>query len=76
LLKVAVTVLVIGGGIGVASGNLGLFEASLAFALSLYGIAPERALVIATVEHAVKLAGLAVCVGILKLLPRCGDARR
>ncbi len=59
----------------VTVGNLGLFEASLAFALSLYGIPPERALVIATVEHAVKLAGLAVCVSILKLLPRRGDRR-
>jgi uncharacterized membrane protein YbhN (UPF0104 family) len=55
----------------VTVGNLGVFEASLAFALTLYGIPPERALVIATVEHAVKLAGLAVCVGILKGLPRC-----
>jgi uncharacterized membrane protein YbhN (UPF0104 family) len=59
----------------VTVGNLGLFEASLAFALTSYGIPPERALVIAAVEHAVKLAGLAVCVGILKLLPRGGGLR-
>src|ERR1700722_594864 len=59
----------------VTVGNLGLFEASLAFALTLYGIPPERALVIAAVEHAVKLAGLAICVGILKLLARGGGRR-
>lgn len=50
--------------------NLGVFEASLAFALSLQGIGPERALVIATLEHLAKLAGLVLCVGALKVVPR------
>jgi uncharacterized membrane protein YbhN (UPF0104 family) len=50
--------------------NLGIFEASLAFGLSLEGIGAERALMIATLEHFVKLAGLVVCVGALKIVPR------
>ncbi|HTB73609.1 MAG TPA: lysylphosphatidylglycerol synthase transmembrane domain-containing protein [Polyangiaceae bacterium] len=50
--------------------NLGIFEASLAFGLSLEGIGAERALVIATLEHFVTLAGLVVCVGALKVVPR------
>jgi uncharacterized membrane protein YbhN (UPF0104 family) len=50
--------------------NLGVFEASLAFALSLHGIGAERALVIATLEHLAKLAGLVLCVGILRVVPR------
>ncbi len=50
--------------------NLGIFEASLAFALSLQGIGAERALVIATLEHFVKLAGLVLCVGALRVVPR------
>ena len=50
--------------------NLGIFEASLAFALSLQGIGAERALVIATLEHFVKLAGLVLCIGALRVVPR------
>lgn len=49
--------------------NLGIFEASLAFALCQYGIAADRALAIATVEHVAKLVGLVLCVGILRLWP-------
>ena len=59
--------------IPVTVGNLGIFEVSLAFALSRYGIAPERALVIATLEHVAKLAGLVLCIGILRLGPRGRD---
>jgi uncharacterized membrane protein YbhN (UPF0104 family) len=51
----------------VTVGSIGLFEASLGFALSRYGIAPEPALAIATLEHVTKLAGLVFCVGILRL---------
>lgn len=51
-------------------GNLGVFEASLGFALSRYGMAAEHALAIATLEHLVKLAGLVLCAGILRLVPR------
>ncbi len=63
----------VGTAIPVTVGNLGIFEVSLAFALSRYGIAPERALVIATLEHVAKLAGLVLCIGILRLGPRGRD---
>jgi uncharacterized membrane protein YbhN (UPF0104 family) len=60
----------VGIAIPVTVGNIGIFEASLAFALSRYGVLPERALVIATLEHVEKLAGLVLCVALLRLVPR------
>jgi uncharacterized membrane protein YbhN (UPF0104 family) len=60
----------VGTAVPVTVGNLGIFEASLGFALCQYGIAPERALAIATIEHVVTLAGLVLCVGILRLCSR------
>jgi len=63
-------VLNVGIAVPVTVGNIGVFEASLGFALAQYGVAPERALVIASLEHIAKVAGLVVCVGLLKLAPR------
>jgi uncharacterized membrane protein YbhN (UPF0104 family) len=60
----------VGIAIPVTVGNLGIFEASLAFGLSQFGIGAERALAIATVEHVAKLVGLVVCTALLKLAPR------
>jgi hypothetical protein len=51
----------------VTVGNLGIFEATLTFALCQYGIATESALAIATIEHVTTLAGLILCTGILRL---------
>jgi uncharacterized membrane protein YbhN (UPF0104 family) len=64
----------VGIAIPVTVGNLGIFEASLAFGLTQYGIGAERALAIATVEHVAKLVGLVVCTALLKLAPRPRDS--
>jgi uncharacterized membrane protein YbhN (UPF0104 family) len=64
----------VGIAIPVTVGNLGIFEASLAFGLTQYGIGAERALAIATVEHVAKLVGLVVCTALVKLAPRPRDS--
>ncbi len=66
----SVFVLNVGIAVPVTVGNLGVFEASLAFALSRHGVAPADALAIAMVEHFVKFAGLGLCV----LTLRAGNA--
>jgi uncharacterized membrane protein YbhN (UPF0104 family) len=63
-----VFVLNLGIAVPVTVGNLGIFEASLAFALSRVGIRAENALAIATLEHCVKFGGLLLCVGLLRLV--------
>lgn len=57
----------VGTAVPVTVGNLGIFEATLTFALCQYGIATESALAIATIEHLTTLAGLVLCTGILRL---------
>jgi uncharacterized membrane protein YbhN (UPF0104 family) len=57
----------VGTAVPVTVGNLGIFEATLAFALCQYGIGAESALAIATIEHVTTLAGLVLCTGILRL---------
>jgi uncharacterized membrane protein YbhN (UPF0104 family) len=63
----SVFVLNLGIAVPVTVGNIGVFEASLAFALTRHGVSPEDALAIATLEHVVKFAGLGLCVGTLRL---------
>ena len=63
----AVFLLNLGIAVPITAGNVGVFEAALAFALTQQGIPPERALVIATVEHLAKFAGLALCIGMLRV---------
>jgi uncharacterized membrane protein YbhN (UPF0104 family) len=72
-----VFVLNLGIAVPVTVGNLGIFEASLAFALSRAGIRAENALAIATLEHCMKFGGLLLCVGLLRLavLPARGASR-
>jgi uncharacterized membrane protein YbhN (UPF0104 family) len=70
----SVFVLNLGIAMPVTFGNLGVFEASLGFALSQQGIPAGRALAIATVEHFVKFAGLGLCLGILRI-GRASSAR-
>lgn len=62
-----VFVLNLGIAMPVTVGNIGIFEATLGFALSRHGIGPELALAIATVEHFAKMAGLGITVGLLRL---------
>jgi uncharacterized membrane protein YbhN (UPF0104 family) len=47
--------------------SLGIFEATLAFALSRHAIGAESALVIATLDHFVILAGHVLCVAIVRI---------
>lgn len=63
----AVFVLNLGIAVPITAGNVGVFEAALAFALTEQGVPIEHALVIATLEHFAKFAGLGLCVGILRL---------
>jgi uncharacterized membrane protein YbhN (UPF0104 family) len=63
----SVFVLNLGIAMPITVGNIGVFEAALAFALSRHGIPAERALAIATVEHFAKFSGLGLCVGMLRL---------
>ena len=56
----------------VTVGNLGIFEASLAFGLSRVGIPAEDSLAIATLEHFVKFGGLLFCLGLLRLAKLAG----
>jgi uncharacterized membrane protein YbhN (UPF0104 family) len=63
----SVFVLNVGIAVPVTVGNLGVFEASLAFGLSHHGIPAQNALAIATLEHCAKFAGLGLCVGALRL---------
>jgi uncharacterized membrane protein YbhN (UPF0104 family) len=63
----SVFVLNLGIAVPVTVGNLGVFEAALAFALARHGIRAEDALAIATLEHFVKFSGLGLCVGTLRL---------
>ena len=63
----SVFVLNLGIAMPITVGNIGVFEAALAFALTRHGIPAERALAIATVEHFAKFSGLGLCVGILRL---------
>ncbi len=63
----SVFVLNLGIAVPVTVGNLGVFEAALAFALTRHGIPAADALAIATLEHFVKFSGLGLCVGTLRL---------
>ena len=63
----SVFVLNLGIAVPVTVGNLGVFEASLAFALTRHGVSSADALAIAMLEHFVKFAGLFLCVGTLRL---------
>jgi uncharacterized membrane protein YbhN (UPF0104 family) len=63
----SVFVLNLGIAMPITVGNIGVFEAALAFALSRHGVPAERALAIATVEHFAKFSGLGLCVGMLRL---------
>jgi uncharacterized membrane protein YbhN (UPF0104 family) len=63
----SVFVLNLGIAVPVTVGNLGVFEAALAFGLTRHGVPPEDALAIATLEHFVKFAGLGLCLGTLRL---------
>jgi uncharacterized membrane protein YbhN (UPF0104 family) len=62
----SVFVLNLGIAVPVTVGNLGVFEAALAFALTFHGVAAADALAIATLEHFVKFAGLGLCVATLR----------
>jgi len=72
----SVFVLNLGIAVPVTVGNLGVFEAALAFALTRHGIPPEDALAIATLEHFVKFSGLGLCVATLRLGRVSGSRRR
>jgi len=63
----SVFVLNLGIAMPITVGNIGVFEAALAFALTRHGVPAERALAIATVEHFAKFSGLGLCVGMLRL---------
>ena len=74
-----VFVLNVGIAFPITVGNVGIFEATLGYALSRHGIPAEHALAIATVEHFAKMAGLFACVGLLRLgrlVPGLGATRR
>jgi glycosyltransferase 2 family protein len=62
-----VFVLNVGIAVPVTVANLGIFEATLAFALSRHAIGAESALVIATLDHFVILAGHVLCVAIVRV---------
>jgi hypothetical protein len=62
-----VFVLNVGIAVPVTVGNLGVFEATLAFALTRHGMATPDALAIATLEHLVKFSGLGLCIATLRL---------
>ena len=62
----AVFVLNVGIAVPVTVGNLGVFEAALAFALTRHGVAAADALAIATLEHFVKFSGLGLCIVTLR----------
>jgi hypothetical protein len=57
-------------------GNVGVFEGSLAFALTRHGLAAEKALAVATLEHCAKFAGLLLCVALLGSAFKAGRVRR
>jgi uncharacterized membrane protein YbhN (UPF0104 family) len=61
-----VFVLNVGIAVPITVGNLGVFEASLAFALTRHGIPAQNALAIATLEHFAKFGGLGLCVAALR----------
>jgi uncharacterized membrane protein YbhN (UPF0104 family) len=63
----SVFVLNLGIAMPITVGNIGVFEAALAFALTRHGVPAERALAIATIEHFAKFSGLGLCVGLLRL---------
>jgi uncharacterized membrane protein YbhN (UPF0104 family) len=72
----SVFVLNVGIAVPVTVGNLGVFEASLAFGLSHHGIPAQNALAIATLEHCAKFAGLGLCVGALRLARLFGGKQK
>jgi len=58
----SVFVLNLGIAIPVTVGNLGVFEAALAFALTRHGVSLDDAMAIAMLEHIAKFAGLFLCI--------------
>jgi uncharacterized membrane protein YbhN (UPF0104 family) len=58
----SVFVLNLGIAMPVTVGNLGVFEAALAFALTRHGVSPAHAIAIAMLEHVAKFAGLFLCI--------------
>ena len=64
----SVFVLNVGIAVPITMGNLGVFEASLAFALTRHGVPAQNALAIATLEHFAKFGGLGLCIGVLRLV--------
>lgn len=67
-------VLNIGIAIPLTVANVGVFEASMAFALGAYGLGLEQAIGVATAVHAIKLAGSFGCLALFSL-PKAGRAK-